>query len=288
MAHGGTRSGTRSVVAGLALVGAMMLAGCRTEGGGVDTSGTEQDSVPSTAYRISGELPDSLEKYVATPAAARRFADFVDGLDWQGAPATPRLCTGPSCNGNERTIVKIDAIFDADSVKLRDLPPTGIVVARFDNRGQHIERRYMLDPDNGAGRIRQYIVIDSGHESPDGSELARARARLAILAKSGANYSLTFRDLGVVEQCPGAHATERKADKADFTGCHGVVSASTGQAAARTGDPESADAWIACHQGCCTVNPDPKFPPGVPDPPPGPPPGPPGPSQPPGRPPTTR
>lgn len=203
-----------------------------------------------------GELPMKVESLAANAEGIRTFQDIVDTAAWSGAPPRARCadteCTAP---GGRRTLVKVDAIEDADGVDLARLPREGVVIARFMNLGQYEEAKYGLRP--GANTF-YYIVVEPP-TGPPSSGRRVALQKLVTLTDGPGAATLTVRTLGnTFFECPHPHLGPPKRYKADFANCDPTAAppgpaSSTERAAPMAAVNSEIDfAWIACTRGCCT------------------------------------
>jgi hypothetical protein len=189
-----------------------------------------------TRRALSGDLTKPLAQYTGA-----QFAALVRPLRYGQGAARQRKCRGPAtCAAGRQVSVRADAVADADSLGLTNLPQFGVVAARLRNNGAEMEARYNM---RGGAQYVYYLIVAP---APGGL----ATWTLEELDTQGTNVAHRTVASGRFLGC--AHPFVRGA-RADFQTC---AQSAGGRASvslisfSRQG-PDDPPIWISCAMGCC-------------------------------------
>jgi hypothetical protein len=191
-----------------------------------------------TRRALSGDLTKPLAQYTGA-----QFAALVQPLRYGQGATRARRCRGPEeCRAAGRRVqVRVEAVFDADSLGPGALGPFGVIAARLRNTGAEMEARYNM---RGGAQYVYYLIVVPGQNNT-------VRWILEELDTQGS--AATHRTVASGRFLGCNHPFVRGA-RADFRTC-----AESGAARASflpvsfgaQGGLEDPPIWIGCISGCC-------------------------------------
>jgi hypothetical protein len=245
------------------LIGCASLAALacgRTDQSRPDSTGAKAGSAQSTAATVpttkpSGELLKSMADYEND---AKGFAEFVASLRWTGH-YYPRDCSGGGCTGSAKAEVLLEAISDANEVKVDNMPQYGVLMARMINIGKVREKHYGIPPGGG-----EWFFLYYG--KPGEMLFNFVKLTFDHQGKPTVIWDRTPHEFAPCAPPDDPNHPKQAQGYAGFTGCEahpnrqesGVFSLSK-------------NVWISCSLGCCSSEypgfdslPEPKMPFGTP------------------------
>jgi len=197
------------------------------------------DSSGATAS-MPGKLDKPLSEYTGD-----QFYDFVQHLKWGGGAEKERKCKGDtSCDGDnppKKTLVRVDAVDEQDSLSAEAAGPNGVVAVRAINKGDAEEARYGFKANK---KLEYYLIVLPGDKEA-------GRWQLEELDTTPNARKHTTVGSGKFRGCNHPFQPHR-ANRANFYTCTDSHMTDTVQ---KSGllmfAPPTDPIWVDCIHGCC-------------------------------------
>jgi len=222
-----------SVLAGTSFV--LLLTACKGKEPPPDSTGTSAS--------LPGKLSKPLGEY-----SGDEFYEFVQKLKWGGGAEKERKCKGePACDGpnpSKKTLVRVDAVNDQDSLTASASGPNGVVAVRAINKGDLQEDRYGFKAEK---KLEYYLIVLPG-------DAQNGRWQLEELDTTPGSRRHSTVGSGKFQGCNHPYQPGR-VNRANFYTCSDShMSDSVQKSGLMMFAPPTDPIWVECGQGCCIAD----------------------------------